>query len=100
MTGAWPPAEIDHVNAHALDNRWANLRSATRTQNNRNTRIRKNNTSGYKGASWDARRQTWVAQITANRRNHRLGDFSTAEAAHAAYCRAAERLHGEFARTA
>ena len=33
MTGEWPPEEVDHVNMVRGDNRWANLRAASRRMN-------------------------------------------------------------------
>src|SRR5262245_33505102 len=46
--GSWPAGDIDHVNGNPSDNRIVNLRLATRTQNNANSR-RRPNTSGFKG---------------------------------------------------
>jgi len=98
MTGAEPPDDIDHHNLERSDNRWENLREATRTLNRCNTRARRDNKIGLKGVSRD--RTRWRAQITVGGVHHFLGNFLTPEAAHAAYSAAAERLHGPFARTA
>jgi hypothetical protein len=98
MTGAWPDRQIDHINGDKLDNRWANLRLATPTQNNANAVARKRNSSGFKGVTWHSRNRKWQAQIAANGRHFYLGQFETAEAAAEAYQQAAARLHGEFAR--
>lgn len=43
------------------------------------TRKRKNNTSGYKGVSWDAQRKKWVAQIRLQGKNHKIGRFLNLE---------------------
>jgi hypothetical protein len=97
--GEWPEGEIDHINGDGFDNRISNLRLATRSQNNMNVRAHRDSTSGLKGAYWDKRSRTWLAQIRLNGKQHYLGKYDTAEEAHAAYCAAAERLHGAFART-
>ena len=100
VTGYWPEGDIDHINGDGYDNRIANLRVATRTENNGNMRRPKHNTSGLKGAYWDKRAGKWLAQIKHRRQQHHLGFYDTAEEAHAAYCAAAARLHGDFARSA
>ena len=48
-TGAWPKAEIDHANRLRSDNRWANLREATKAQNAQNRVVHKNNALGARG---------------------------------------------------
>lgn len=90
----------DHKNMNSLDNRRSNLRIATHQQNLYNRRMMNRNTSGYKGVTWDKQHNRWCAQIVVQRRRVWLGRFDTAEAAYAAYCEAALRLHGEFARMA
>ncbi len=96
--GSWPPEEIDHINGIPIDNRITNLRCATRGQNAANARRAKNNTSGFKGAYWQHGR--WQAIISVNKQRMSLGFFDSAEEAHAAYCSAAYKYFGEFARTA
>jgi hypothetical protein len=97
MTGEWPADQVDHVDSNRGDNRFANLRAATVTQNNRN---RRHVGAGLKGAQWHSRRQKFQSQIRHDGQLIWLGYFDTAEQAHAAYAVAAERLHGEFARIA
>lgn len=89
--------EGEHINPNAtLDNRRSNLRIATRAQNNANRRMRKDNTSGFKGVS--AYRGKWKAQIQINNRAINLGTCTTKQVAYELYCKAARELHGEFAR--
>ena len=93
--------QVDHISGDGLDNRRSNLRLATNTENSRNQPVRKSNTSGFKGADFHKAVGLWRARIRCdgNRRVH-LGYFATPEEAHAAYCVAARKLHGEFARNA
>lgn len=104
--GEWPANYIDHINGDKTDNRIDNLRSATKRENKYNSRVRADSRIGLKGVSYvpkgrngSAKSKPYRAQIVANGQRYRLGDFKTAEEAHAAYCAAAARLHGEFART-
>lgn len=96
--GAWPPDQIDHINGVRTDNRIANLRLASHTENSRNRKVGKNNLIGVKGVSHQKKR--YRAEIQADGRRIVLGTFATAEEAHAAYSAAAEQFHGQFARTA
>ena len=94
----WPVGEIDHANGDRSDNRIANLREATNSQNQFNKGPNQNNTSGFKGVSWCADKKRWAARIRVNRRLLNLGRYKTPEAAHAAYVAAALRYAGEFSR--
>lgn len=96
MTGRWPQADIDHINRNRLDDRWCNLREATRAQNLWNTSLSCRNKSGVKGVSWDPTRNKWTAHISAHGKQKNLGRFSTLEEARAARIAAADRLHGDF----
>ncbi len=89
--------QVDHANGNTLDNRRNNIRLATRNDNNRNRKLSKTNTSGYKGVCRDST-NTWKAQITVNDTNIYLGSFPSRESAYEAYCQAARNYHGEFAR--
>jgi len=95
--GEWPPDDIDHINGDRADNRLANLRLATRTMNNGNSKRRTDNTSGHKGVYWNAQRGKWQAKIRRKGVEKHLGLFDDKAAAAAAYRRAAESLFGEFA---
>jgi len=90
---------VDHINGDGLDNRRANLRPSDHVTNGRNAGKKSNNTSGFKGVTWDRRAGKWLAQIQSEGRHHHLGHFIDARDAAVAYDAAALRLHGEFART-
>lgn len=98
--GEWPLAVLDHIDGNPTNNRLENLRPATRAENNRNRTKRPGQTSRFKGVSWDRRTGKWFAQIMLGKKTFPLGFHDTEEAAYAAYCEAAERYHGAFARTA
>jgi hypothetical protein len=98
MTGRWAKPTIDHRDGDCTNNRWNNLRRATRSQNNANRSRPRHNTSGYKGASRCRRSGKWLAHIGINGKIIFLGRFETPQEAHAAYLKAARKLFGEFAR--
>jgi len=91
---------VDHINGDKMDNRKSNLRICTHADNIKNTKMKINNTSGYKGVYYYKNTNKWKAQIGINNKRIALGYFNTAEEAYAAYCKAAKELHGEFARLA
>ena len=95
--GEWPQLQIDHINGDKSDNRIANLRLATFSQNNRNSKPKKDNRSGIKGLHYRADRGVWRAVIQENGKLTHLGHFSKVEDAKAAYETAAERIAGDFA---
>jgi hypothetical protein len=73
MTGDWPSEEIDHVNRDRIDNRWLNLRAASRLQNSKNQPMRVNNKSGHTGVHWLKREGLWRAQINVDTKVLTLG---------------------------
>ena len=99
-TGDWPEADIDHRDGNRANNRWDNLRAATRSENIHNMGLRARNTSGRKGACYDAKRQKWLAQIVVNGKYIHLGRYETRDEAGDAYDAAAKRHFGVFARAA
>lgn len=99
MYGEWPK-EIDHINGEKSDNRLANLRPVTRSQNRMNCGAYANNVAGVRGVSWNARQKKWKAQIQRDGRKYGLGCFASRDEAADAYRSASRRLHGEFSRSA
>jgi hypothetical protein len=91
---------VDHANGNTLDCRKCNLRICTRTENTRNQKIQKHNTTGYKGASFIKRTGKYHSSIRrGDEPRLSLGYFNTAIEAHTAYCEASKKYHGEFGRT-
>lgn len=98
--GEMPSSDIDHINCLRSDNRMTNLRLSTKAGNGQNTRKRPNMSSRYKGVSIRRLTGKWKAGIDVDGRKIYLGYYDTEDAAYAAYCEAAQRHHGEFARVA
>ena len=95
--GVLPHGDTDHINGVKTDNRIANLRAATRSQNMANLGALSNSKSGIRGVFYFPRTDRWRSSIRSNGRTVHLGYFATAEEAAQAYREAATRLHGEFA---
>lgn len=88
---------VDHRDGNGLNNRRDNLRVATPRENASNCRLYSSNTSNFKGVYWHNASGKWNAQIRVNNKRISLGYFDDPEEAHAAYCEAARKYHGEFA---
>ena len=90
---------VDHKNENGLDNRRANLREATQSQNKANCRTYKKKTCTLKGVQAVQKRHSirYRAVATKDGVRHNLGNFDTEMEAHLAYVKAASTMHGEFA---
>lgn len=94
--GQMPDCDIDHIDGDKANNRISNLRLATKSQNKANEKLRRDNSSGFKGAKPHMGR--WQARIFVGGKRMSLGYYSTAAQAHEAYLNAARLHFGEFAR--
>mgnify|MGYP003450174538 CR=1 FL=1 len=81
ITGHHPTDFIDHINGIKDDNRWNNLRAATRSENGRNRRLNLNNKSGFIGVCWHKGLGMWQSNIRHDNKQIYLGVFKTPEEA-------------------
>lgn len=86
------PNEVDHDNGVRSDNRIANLVDTSRSGNMKNKGMHKNNRSGVTGVSWAPKDKKWVARITVNYNNRRIGGFDNKDDAIAARLKAEKEL--------
>lgn len=87
---------VDHIDGNGLNNQDENLRFVTKSENNMNVkRLRKDNTSGYKGVT--KRGDKWCAQINKDGKQIHIGCFKTKRDAALAYNRVAKELYGDIA---
>ncbi|MHC4243839.1 MAG: HNH endonuclease [Planctomycetota bacterium] len=93
------PLVVDHINHNGLDNRKANLRPATKSQNciNKPCIKKKGAHSKYRGVTWQKSINKWQAQIRINGKHKVIGYYKDETAAAREYDKAARKFHGEFA---
>lgn len=99
VTGEWPEYQIDHKDRDPTNDKWINLRQATGSQNKANCRKYRNKSCELKGVQAVQKRHSirYRAIATKDGVRRHLGYFDTPELAHAAYLKASEVLHGDFA---
>lgn len=90
--GVWPTGQVDHINGVRDDNRIANLRDVSPSENQQNRRgPTRANKCGFLGVfAWQNK---WRSRIKLNGRAIEVGMFSTPEEAHAAYLAKKRELH-------
>ena len=91
------PETIDHINRIRYENQISNLRPCTRSENNYNSKIRSDNTSGIKGVHWVNQHKKWAAKIYVNKESISLGYHTDFFEACCAIQSARNKYHGEFA---
>jgi hypothetical protein len=96
--GRWPE-ELDHKDRNPSNNKLANLRECSHTDNCANM-LRPAGISGVRGAVWNKKSGKWQAQFKRAGKTQYLGLFETAEEAASAWIAAKTNAAGEFARTA
>lgn len=101
MFGEYPECVVDHINRDRLDDRIANLRLATTSQNIANSAMWAHNTSGVKGVYYYKDRAkkgwpAWWAYITCKGKRKSLGYFYSKTEAKFAREEAELDLFGEF----
>ncbi len=90
---------IDHIDRNRNNNRRNNLRFLTISQNAMNSLLCSNNTSGFRGVTWDKNRKKWKAAIRHFDKTLNIGRFPTAIEAAIAYDRKAFEIFGDIVMT-
>lgn len=90
--------QTDHINRDRLDNRKANLRNATRQQNNRNKVSAPGSSSRFKGVCWSKYAKKWISRTRVDGQQICLGYFDCELKAGLAYDEFAMKNYGEYAR--
>ena len=88
--------KVDHIDENKANNNVKNLRWATVQENQSNQGKYKNNTSGFKGVSFNKPLNKYSAQIHINYKKQHLGYYETAEEGSRVYEKKAKEIHREF----
>jgi len=97
QNGEWPKECVDHINGDKLDNRWSNLREASRAQNTWNSRGY-SKTSPYIGVSWNTRARIYIASICKDGKYFYIGRSKDPEALARKRDQLAKQFFGDYAR--
>lgn len=89
--------ELTHVNNNGLDYRKENLHFMSRAERRQSSRLRNDNSAGYKGVWIHKKTQKAFAEICKDGQRIRLGYFETPELAALAYNQKAREPYGESA---
>lgn len=93
-----PGYQVDHKDGDGLNNQKSNLRLCFCSQNQANSKMRIDCSSGVKGVHYDHRKRRWIARIQVNKNRINLGTFLNIEEAAEMYEKAARQYFGQFAR--
>lgn len=96
MTGKFPSEQADHINHETSDNRWANLRAVTMSENQHNRKLNINNKSGVSGVTWHKPNKKWVVKVRVDGKQKHFGYFDTVSEA-VPVVNEAHKLHGYHA---
>lgn len=99
LTNAPSGMFVDHIDGDGLNCTDENMRVCTNAENLMNRGKQVNNTSGFKGVTWNKNAHKWKSRITSGGKERHLGYFLDPVDAALAYDAAAVELHGEFANT-
>lgn len=92
LYGEWP-RHLDHIDRDPLNNAISNLRECDHFENHQNTGVRKDNTSGVTGVSFNKKCRLWQAYINVQGVRHRIGHFEKFDDAVAARIAAKAEIH-------
>lgn len=93
MTGDWPSADVDHIDGDRSNNRWVNLRAATRAENLQNRSATTKSASGVRNVYFDKPSGKWQVKVMRSGRSKSFGYFGTLEEASSVALTAKAEMH-------
>ena len=93
MIGRFPIELVDHEDGDGINNKWNNIRETDPVNNNRNMRLRVDNTSGVPGVYWNKKDKRWQVSIKVGEDRGYIGQYADYFEAVCAR-KSAENFHG------
>lgn len=90
------PKYLDHIDRDRSNNNINNLRPCTLGQNQYNSKLKSNNTSGVKNVCWNKSKNRWVARLSVDKQSKHIGTFIDLKEAALAVNKARKLYHKEF----
>jgi hypothetical protein len=97
MQHGYVPGIIDHVDGNPLNNKIANLRPATISQNAMNAKVYCTNKSGVQNVSWHKKAKKWEVKLQIKGKRIHFGAFEDIELAVAVAKAIRNKHYKEFA---
>ena len=97
MQHGYVPGIIDHVDGNPLNNKIANLRPATISQNAMNAKVYCTNKSGVQNVSWHKKAKKWEVKLQIKGKRIHFGAFDDIELAVAVAKAIRNKHYKEFA---
>ena len=95
-TGRWPQLQMDHISGYSLDDRYANLREVTSTQNAWNHKKRAKRSDCPMGVK-ELPSGRYIARIACNKKTHTFGPYKTAGEASMVYQNKRKEFFNDYA---
>lgn len=95
MHYGWLPDQIDHIDGDRSNDAIENLRAATKSQNQHNKRLQRNNSSGVKNVR--RRANKWAVELKVNGERKYFGRYDDLDLAELVATEARNLYHGAFA---
>jgi len=92
------PSQVDHIDGNKTNDCVENLRPADWQTNACNSKIPKNNRSGFKNVHWHKQLGKWRVKLNVKGKSKTIGFYEDIELADLVACMAREKYHGAFAK--
>lgn len=96
MFYGYMPKIVDHIDGNKQNNNISNLRAISKAGNALNSKVRKDNTSGVKGVTWNKAAKKWQVQLHVGTKYKYFGVYFDLMVAKFVADAMRHKYHGEF----